>query len=223
MKKLLTIGLLVATTLALALTSCKNNVDYPGNWTKDVELEQGEWTVMSVGKLTVSGLTATYELQPSALSADNQVEEGYYIAIPVPLTKEKNYTGCKVDVTSNCQGGFGIVFNYTSNPAGTYSYYRLQVNANGYYRIEKVTDEGKTPVKDWDKNDAICRAPQTNKIVIYTEKNDIAIQFNGTEIHRIKNAELKSGGYGISCNLGHEDIVKDEKINSEFKFKEFQY
>ena len=41
MKKLLTIGLLVATTLALALTSCKNNVEFPGNWTKDVELTEG--------------------------------------------------------------------------------------------------------------------------------------------------------------------------------------
>ena len=223
MKKLLTIGLLVATTLALALTSCKNNVDLPGNWTKDAQLTEGEVAVYGVGKLTVSGLTATYELQPSALAANYKNRgENIYFANPFTLTKEKNYTGCKVDVTSNCKGGFGIVFNCDSTP-GAVSYYRLQINANGYYYIEKIANDSETPVKDWDKNDAICKAPQKNSIVIYKEKKDIAIQVNGTEIFRIKDAELTSGSYGVTCNIGHQDIVDDVKIKSEFKFKEFQY
>ena len=114
MKKLLTIGLLVATTLALALTGCKNNVEFPGNWTKDVELTEGEATLYGVGKLTVSGLTATYELEPTALADKYKTTENIYWVNPFSLTKEANYTGCKVDVTSNCQGGFGIIFNVTT-------------------------------------------------------------------------------------------------------------
>lgn len=230
MKKLLSLGLIIAAVLSLGLTGCTQNADedkLPGAWTNTAELYSSWQGPYDVGTLTASNYKVTYELnKPSEIDDEDKPEEGYYNSISYAVTKGKIYTGFRASVTSNAEGGSGFIFCQNVDGNGRWSYYYLYINKNGRFYLEEkvpVTGEAKT-IKDWTSNEAIKGLGETNDVLVYTDKNNnIIINVNEVDIYTIRNPELNQGGVGIICTVGYGDVANDTHIKVVYDFKEFQY
>ena len=223
MKKILTVGLILAAVLTLGLTGCKNNADdkLPGKWTSDVETWEGEYTFWNVGKLTISDLTATWELDPNALSDSNKPGEGYYKSGWVGITKEFTYTGFKAEVTNSYKNGiYGFCFNMNGLGSEA-SYYEIDIQGS-YYRIAQIGEEYKT-IKDWSTSDALIPVGK-NEITVYTEKDKIKVFFNGSEAFSFTPAAaLKKGKVAVLACVTYRDTINGAPIKNVYNFKKFQY
>ena len=226
MKKVFKLTALMLLVGALVM-GCKNNGDpdaLPGTWTNTAKLYQSWDPPFDVGTLSASDYTVTYELkQPSAMSAeDKPSKSGTYKPISYNVTKDQNFTGFRATVNSNITGGCGFIFCRNVDENGKWSYYYMYINRSGKFYIERGIKGDWAIVKNWDESDAANG--KTNEVLVYTDKNkNIVVKINGNEVATIKDPELKSGGVGVVCTVGYDDVIADTPLKAVYQFKEFQY
>lgn len=226
MKKIFKLTALLLLVGALVM-GCKNNGDpdaLPGTWTNTAELYQSWVAPFDVGTLSASDYTVTYELkQPSALSAeDKPTQSGTYTATSYNVTKDQNFTGFRATVNSNITGGCGFIFCRNVDENGKWSYYYMYINKSGKFKIDRGIKGDWATVKNWDESDAVNG--KTNEVLVYTDKSkNIVVKINGKEVATIKDPELKSGGVGVVCAVGYDDVINDTSLKAVYQFKEFQY
>ena len=98
----------------------------------------------------------------------------------------------------------------------------MYINKSGKFKIDRGIKGDWATVKNWDESDAVNG--KTNEVLVYTDKSkNIVVKINGKEVATIKDPELKSGGVGVVCAVGYDDVINDTSLKAVYQFKEFQY
>ena len=228
MKKILTVGLILAAVLSLGFMGCKNNADeLPGTWTKTIEdFRQDTKTAFGTGTVTFSDQTCTFEVnQPANITNSTTLTVNHYRSSIFVVSLDEKFTGFKATVESNAEGGCGLIFNQSNN-GDIWSFYEIYFDPAGWFIIYQVIDDVSTTIKDWTKNEIVKTLTAGSKInvLVYTAKDGtIIVKFNDIEVATIKSPVLKSGRVGVVNCVGYADVQRDTPIKTVFTFKEFQY
>ena len=230
MKKILTVGLILAAVLSLGLMGCKSDPDkevLSGKWVKTTTFNDDLPTVFSV-----SGNKVTFE-KANTGDLDINTNSMWWWH---PILTTNTFTGVRVKMTcSTTYPGHGLLF---VDPDNNNHYYRFSLR-NKYVLLEEYTYDpttGKATTQDlvFDKGDGITYywgdfkssinpEPQENEVVFYTAKDgSIKLLVNDTLITSIASPSIKSFYIAVLGQIAYQDKLANNTVTATYNFVRFQ-
>ena len=228
MKKILSLGLLLAVIFTAGLTSCKHNADekLPGTWSSVATF----YNFSNHTKITATGSQFDYKLENPLTAWGEIIPDGKFGFNTYSVTKESIFTGFKATASANSSSsgcGFAFCINKTIDPNNSenylWSYYSLVIQDGSIFM--KQHDKGvSTIILHWTEVPSLKAEPEENKITVYTDTDgSIIIKINGEVAHAIRNPEFTKGEIGILGVLSGKDQALNKTITASYEFLDFQY
>ncbi len=84
--------------------------------------------------------------------------------------------------------------------------YYFVVNVNGYYSIRIGTDDGVTPLIDWQRSRAVHTGIDSNTIRAVCMGNQLAMYVNGTLVAHVTDSTYSKGYTGLAVAAGMNGV-----------------
>ena len=228
MKKILSLGLLLAVIFTAGLTSCKHNADekLPGTWSSVATF----YNYSNEPRITATGSQFDYKLENPLTAWNEIIPDGKFQYETWSLTKETSFTGFKAKASANSSSsgcGFAFCINRRADPDDStktiWSYYSLVIQ-DGSIFMKQHDNRTSTLLLNWTAVPSLKAEPEENKITVYTDTDgSIIIKINGEVAHAIRNPEFTKGEIGILGVLSGKDQALNKTITASYEFLDFQY
>ncbi len=123
------------------------------------------------------------------------------VGLHLPIENDLYFEAAFDQVSSPAVWQVGLLFHYRSPT----NYYRLLLNKNGYWRVDRIEGEAVTQLRGWTNHPAIRPGERAFRLGVLVSGAHFDIVYNGQDVGSVTGSSAPAGSLGVA-------VATDERI-----------